>query len=153
VATAGTEPEIFRIQASVLLQMADLVAKLNKTVTSANTLTTNHVGTIELSAETSSVSYKPQRMDVSRDISVGTATGYWLGGWGSIPGRSRRPFSSPQSRPDLAYTPPLVQWVPWTVYPGEKRPGSEADHSPPSSAEDQNGGAVPPLRPPKIFMV
>jgi hypothetical protein len=31
----------------------------------------------------------------------------------------------------------------WTT--GVKRPGSEADHSPPSSAEVKNGGAMPPL--------
>jgi hypothetical protein len=28
---------------------------------------------------------------------------------------------------------------------GVKRPGHEADHSPPSSAEVKNGGAIPPL--------
>jgi hypothetical protein len=28
---------------------------------------------------------------------------------------------------------------------GVKRPGCEADHSPPSSAEVKNGGAIPPL--------
>jgi hypothetical protein len=28
---------------------------------------------------------------------------------------------------------------------GVKRPGREADHSPPSNAEVKNGGAVPPL--------
>jgi hypothetical protein len=31
------------------------------------------------------------------------------------------------------------------LFPGVKRPGREADHSPPSSAEVKNGGAVPPL--------
>jgi hypothetical protein len=30
-------------------------------------------------------------------------------------------------------------------FPGVKRPGREADHSPPSSAEVKNGGALPPL--------
>jgi hypothetical protein len=29
--------------------------------------------------------------------------------------------------------------------PRLKRPGREADHSPPSSAEVKNGGAIPPL--------
>jgi hypothetical protein len=28
---------------------------------------------------------------------------------------------------------------------GVKRPGREADHSPPSSTEVKNGGAIPPL--------
>jgi hypothetical protein len=31
------------------------------------------------------------------------------------------------------------------VFPGVKRPGREADHSPPSNAEVKNGGAIPPL--------
>jgi hypothetical protein len=31
------------------------------------------------------------------------------------------------------------------IYLEVKRPGSEADHSPPSSTEDKNGGAIPPL--------
>jgi hypothetical protein len=31
------------------------------------------------------------------------------------------------------------------VYTGVKRPGREADYSPPSSAEVMNGGAMPPL--------
>jgi hypothetical protein len=33
-----------------------------------------------------------------------------------------------------------------------KRPGREADQSPPSSAEAKNGGAIPP-HPPHVFMV
>jgi hypothetical protein len=42
------------------------------------------------------------------------------------------PFSS-SSRPALAPTQPPIYWV-----PGAKRPGSEADHSPPTSAEVKN---------------
>jgi hypothetical protein len=38
------------------------------------------------------------------------------------------------SRPALGPT----QWVPGALYLGVKRPGSEADHSPPSSAEVKN---------------
>jgi hypothetical protein len=30
-------------------------------------------------------------------------------------------------------------------FPGVKRPWREADHLPPSNAEDKNGGAIPPL--------
>jgi hypothetical protein len=30
-------------------------------------------------------------------------------------------------------------------FPGDKAAGREADHSPPSSAEVKNGGAIPPL--------
>jgi hypothetical protein len=29
--------------------------------------------------------------------------------------------------------------------PGVRRPGREAEHSPPSSAKDTNGGVIPPL--------
>jgi hypothetical protein len=32
-----------------------------------------------------------------------------------------------------------------TLSPGVKRPGNEADHTPPSSAEVKNGGIVPPF--------
>jgi hypothetical protein len=39
-------------------------------------------------------------------------------------------------------TQPSTQWVPWAVSPRVKRLGRVADHSPPSSAEIKNGGAV-----------
>jgi hypothetical protein len=42
-----------------------------------------------------------------------------------------------------SYQPPL-QWVPGALYPGVKRPGREADHSPPSIAKVKNCWAVPP---------
>jgi hypothetical protein len=35
-------------------------------------------------------------------------------------------------------------------FPVVKRPGREAGHSPPSSAEVKNGGVIPPL--PNVFM-
>jgi hypothetical protein len=44
------------------------------------------------------------------------------------------------SRPVLGSTQPPIQWVPVI-----NRPGCEADHSPPSSAEVKNGGVMPPL--------
>jgi hypothetical protein len=34
----------------------------------------------------------------------------------------------------------------YSSFPGGKSAGREADHSPPSSTEDKNDGAVPPLR-------
>jgi hypothetical protein len=40
---------------------------------------------------------------------------------------------------------PHIQWVPAAVSPGVKRQGREADHSPISSAELKNGGAIPSL--------
>jgi hypothetical protein len=39
------------------------------------------------------------------------------------------------SRPALGPTQPPIRWVPGDLSPGVKRPGREADHSPPSSAE------------------
>jgi hypothetical protein len=43
------------------------------------------------------------------------------------------------SRPALGPTHPPVQWVPGVLSPGVKaRPGRDADHSPPSSAEVEN---------------
>jgi hypothetical protein len=49
------------------------------------------------------------------------------------------------SRPALGPTQPPIQWVPGALTPGVKRPGSEADHSPPSSTEFKMGGTIPPL--------
>jgi hypothetical protein len=60
---------------------------------------------------------------------------YWLRagrprGRNSSPGRVKNVLFSMSSRPALGSTQPPIQWVPWV-----KRPGSEADHSPPTSAE------------------
>jgi hypothetical protein len=41
-------------------------------------------------------------------------------------------------------TQPPIQWVPAPCSPGVIRPGREADHSPQSSAEVKNGGAMTP---------
>jgi hypothetical protein len=61
------------------------------------------------------------------------------------PGRPRVRSSSPgkvknflffkSSRPALRSTQPPIQWVPGALSPGIKRPGREAVHSPPTSAE------------------
>jgi hypothetical protein len=40
---------------------------------------------------------------------------------------------------------PPIQWVPAALSLGLKWHGREADHSPPSRAEVNNGGAIPPL--------
>jgi len=42
------------------------------------------------------------------------------------------------SRPTLEPTESPIQWVLGAVSPSVKRPGREADHSPPSSAEFKN---------------
>jgi hypothetical protein len=49
------------------------------------------------------------------------------------------------SRLALGPIQPSIQWVLEALSPGIKRPGGEADHSPPSSAEVKNSGAVLPL--------
>jgi hypothetical protein len=49
------------------------------------------------------------------------------------------------SRPALGPTQPPVRWAPGALSPRVKRPGHEADHLPPTTAEVGNGGAVPPL--------
>jgi hypothetical protein len=46
------------------------------------------------------------------------------------------------STPVLKPTQPPIQWVPGALSPRVKRPGREADHSPPSSAEVKNGGDI-----------
>jgi hypothetical protein len=52
---------------------------------------------------------------------------------------------STASRTALGPTQPPIQWVPWVLFLGVKRPGREADHSPPSSAEVKMCGCMPPL--------
>jgi hypothetical protein len=67
------------------------------------------------------------------------ATGYGLDGReaGVRFSVGDRFFSSPR-RPDRFWGPPRLHWVPETLSPGIKRPGSEADHSPPTTVEVMN---------------
>jgi hypothetical protein len=70
------------------------------------------------------------------------------GGVGESPGRVKNFLFSTSSRPALRSTQPLIQWVPGALSPGVKRPGPEADHSPPTIAEVKKrvkvpGGQVP----------
>jgi hypothetical protein len=70
----------------------------------------------------------------SRDSEVGIATGYGLDDREvgvRVPVGSGV-FSSPRC-PDWLWGP--IQWVPGAVSPGVKRPGREANHSPPTGAE------------------
>jgi hypothetical protein len=52
---------------------------------------------------------------------------------------------STASRPALGPTQPPIQSVPGVLSPGVKRPGRDADHSPPSRAEFKKSGATPTL--------
>jgi hypothetical protein len=53
-------------------------------------------------------------------------------------------FSTPQ-RPHRLWSTQPIQRIPGDLSSRAKRPGREADHSPPSSAEVKNGEAIPPL--------
>jgi hypothetical protein len=68
----------------------------------------------------------------SRDSLVGRATSYWLDDRGV---GVRVPVGSTSFRPPLGSTQPPIQCVPGALSPGVKRPGREADHSPPASAK------------------
>jgi hypothetical protein len=81
----------------------------------------------------------------SRDSSVDIETGYGLDGPGSIAGRFKIFIFSTASRPALGATHPPIQWVTGAISPRVKRPGREADHSPPSRTKVKNGGGVAPL--------
>jgi hypothetical protein len=70
------------------------------------------------------------------------AVGTKAGCGDSIPGRGKTIFLYPTvSRPALG---PL-QWVHGVISLGVQRSGREANHSPTSTAEAKNGGAIPPL--------
>jgi hypothetical protein len=66
-------------------------------------------------------------------------------GQSSSPGRGNIFLISTESRPALGPIQPHVQWVTESISPGVKRPGREADQSPPSSAEIKNAEATTPL--------
>jgi len=59
---------------------------------------------------------------------------------GAVPGRDWEYFlfATDVPRPALGPNQPPIQWVPGALSLRVKRPGSEADHSPPSSAEVKN---------------
>jgi hypothetical protein len=58
-----------------------------------------------------------------------------LRGWSSSPGRVKNFLFSKSSRPALGSTQPPIQWVPGALSAAVKRPGREANHLPPASAE------------------
>jgi hypothetical protein len=74
----------------------------------------------------------------SRVISVGIALGYGLDDRGSrvrFPAGAGNFLFTTVSRPALVPTEPPIQWLKGALSLGVKRPGREADHSSPSSAE------------------
>jgi hypothetical protein len=68
---------------------------------------------------------------------VGIAIGYGLddGDRSSSSGRVKNFLFSMSSTPALGFTQPPIQWGTGVSFPGVKRPGREADHSLPSSAQ------------------
>jgi hypothetical protein len=80
---------------------------------------------------------------------VAVAMGYGLECQGSIPGTYEISLFSIASRPPLGSTQPPIQWLPAADSPRVKQQRREADHSPISSAEVKNDGAVPSLN---VFM-
>jgi hypothetical protein len=68
-----------------------------------------------------------------------------------FPGKGKDCLFSTESGPALGSTEPPVQWIPGALSPCVKRPGREADHSPPSSAE-VNGACSCNCTPPDVIM-
>jgi len=68
--------------------------------------------------------------------------------WAGLPGFDSRQgqifLITTVSRLALGPTQP-IQWVPRVLFPGVKRPGHEADRTPPSGAKGKTDGATPPF--------
>jgi hypothetical protein len=77
---------------------------------------------------------------MSWDSSIGTALGYGLDdrmvGVPFTTGAENSLFDT-LTRPALGLAQPPIQWAPGALSLGVTRPGREADHSPPSSADVQ----------------
>jgi hypothetical protein len=71
--------------------------------------------------------------------------GLWAGGPGFDSRHGEIFLFSTGSWPILAPTQTRIQRVPVAISPERKRPGRDADHSPPSSTEVKNSRAIPPL--------
>jgi len=54
------------------------------------------------------------------------------------------------STPGLGTTQPHIQWVTEAIFPGVKRQGSEADHSPPPSTEAKNAWSYTSTQPTRL---
>jgi hypothetical protein len=82
---------------------------------------------------------------MTRESSVGVATGYGLEGRSSIPGSLRDFFLLHRVQTGSGAHPTFHPMGTRSFFPGVKRQGREANHSPPSNTEVKNGGAVPPF--------
>jgi hypothetical protein len=83
-----------------------------------------------------------------RNSGVGIATKLRAGRPGFVSRQLQATFLySTASRPALGPTQPSIQSVLRAISQRVKRPGSEGDHSHPSSAEVKNCGATPPFPP------
>jgi hypothetical protein len=69
------------------------------------------------------------------DSILGIATGWTTKGLMLSSGRVKNFLFSMSSWLALGSTQPPIQWAPGALSPGIKRPGREADHSPPASDE------------------
>ena len=87
---------------------------------------------------------KPRRHEKVQNLKR-RATGWTV--QGSNPCRGKRLYVFP-NRPDCLWSPPSLIFNARVSYPGIKRPGREADHLPPSSAEIKsrcNLTSTPPM--------
>jgi hypothetical protein len=72
-------------------------------------------------------------------VGIVLTTDWTFGRSGFVPRQGQRIFPlTSVSRPAMEPTQLPVQWVPGVLSPGKARPGRDADHSPPSSAEVRN---------------
>jgi hypothetical protein len=70
---------------------------------------------------------------------------YGMDGRVSVPGKTKRCLYTLQYPVLFSGHPASYPTVARSLIFGGKAAGREADHSPPSSAEVKNGGAVPPI--------
>jgi hypothetical protein len=92
--------------------------------------------------------YVSLSFNLSRDSSVGIATGWRMEGRVSIPGTGKDFLFFTTSRPALGTTQPPIQYLIGccgSFLVGVKWQRREDDHSPLSNAKDKNGGAIPAL--------
>jgi hypothetical protein len=97
---------------------------------------------------------KPSTVGIFQRSRIGIPTGYGLEelrGRSSSPARVKNFLFSTLSRSALGFTQPPIQRVPGALSPGVKRPGREADHSPPASAEVKKMW-VYTFTPPYVYM-